>query len=102
MTIPFPHIRPLGIGAAIGLTLVTLFLWGADAPDPAWSALWWVRPLIIVPLAGAAGGYAHQVLAHWQRQGRWLRGLMLTASAVLFLIGLWLGFVLGFDGTYWN
>ncbi|MFZ6009251.1 MAG: hypothetical protein ACOYXT_02790, partial [Bacteroidota bacterium] len=44
------------VGAGIGLTLITLFLLSADEPDPAWGKLWMIRPLIVVPFAGAMGG----------------------------------------------
>lgn len=94
--------KPILIGAGIALSLVALFLAGADSADPSWHALWWVRPLVIVPLAGATGGFCYNVLHRWQQQRHWHRGLILLVSLFLFIVGLWLGFVLGFNGTYWN
>lgn len=89
-------------GAIIGVTLVALYLAGADAPDPDWHALWWLRPLIVVGLAGAAAGFCFNVLTVWQTRNGWSRWPIYLLSALIALVAIWLGFVLGFNGTYWN
>lgn len=89
------------IGAGIGLLLTSLFLY-MGRPDPNWPKFWMVRPLIIVPLAGATGGAFSYYLTYITQQGGWRRALAVILSIVIFIIGLWMGFVLGFDGTYWD
>ena len=42
-------------GAAIALIPISVFLLNAGEPDPAWSTLWMLKPLITVPAAGAMG-----------------------------------------------
>ncbi len=44
------------IGAGIALMPIIFLLASVDQPDPSWSRYWMARPLIIVPLSGAAGG----------------------------------------------
>ncbi|WP_229598990.1 hypothetical protein [Runella sp. CRIBMP] len=53
---PASLVKPTLIGAGIALTVITIFLVGVREPNPAWGKLWMLRPLIIVPLAGAMGG----------------------------------------------
>lgn len=90
-------------GATIGLILITIFLLGAGEPDPAWPKLWMVRPLVIVPVAGAMGGLFYYFMDHLRYGGNWKRkALVNVISLVAYIIALWLGTVLGLDGTMWN
>ena len=90
------------VGALIGLAFIGLFLSGVNNPNPAWPRLWMLRPLIIVPLAGAMGGVCYYVIDSWSRQRGISRALVYVASLLVYLIGLWLGVVLGLDGTLWD
>jgi hypothetical protein len=87
------------VGGGIALFLVILFLVGAGEPDPNWPRFWMLKPLVIVPLAGAMGGFCSYVL------DRMLPGKKIIAvilGLVVYIIGFYMGFVLGMDGTYWN
>ncbi|GAB3935982.1 potassium transporter KefB [Larkinella terrae] len=90
------------IGAGIGLLLIGIFLLGVKNPNPNWPKLWMLRPLVIVPLAGATGGAVYYFLDYLRYQNGWNANLVKTASLLIFLIGLWMGIVLGLDGTLWN
>ena len=90
------------LGAAIALVLISIFLWNAGEPDPSWPRLWMIRPLIIVPAAGAVGGAFYQFLGHMGEPGSLTRISGKIAGLVVYIIGLWLGTVLGLDGTWWD
>lgn len=90
------------VGAGIGLALISLFLLSAGEPNPAWGKLWMIRPLIIVPFAGAMGGLCHHFIMHFHRQAGIHKVIAVIVSVLVFLIGLWLGIVLGLDGTMWD
>jgi hypothetical protein len=94
--------KPMLLGAGIALALIILFLAGVDEPDPAWPRFWMLRPLLIVPMAGAAGGAFFALLRPWHARGGWITVLAYVLSLLVFIIGLWLGTVLGLDGTLWN
>jgi hypothetical protein len=100
------HSAPLGkrmlLGAGIALILITLFLLGAGEPNPAWGKLWMIKPLIIVPLAGAMGGVFYYFMDHLRYQGGWKNALAYVLSLIGYIIVLWLGTVLGLNGTMWN
>ena len=89
-------------GAGIALILIIVFLLGAGEPDPDWPRLWPIRPLIIVSLAGALGGVFYYFMDHLRHGGGWKNTLAIFLSLIGYLIVLWLGTVLGLDGTYWN
>jgi hypothetical protein len=89
-------------GAAIALILIIVFLLQAGEPNPDWPKLWMIRPLIIVPLAGAMGGVFYYFMDHLRYQGGWRKILANILSLVVYIIGLWLGTVLGLDGTMWD
>jgi hypothetical protein len=90
------------IGAAIGLAVISFFLFSADEPDPAWGKFWMIRPLIIVPLAGATGGLCHYFISLFQDQIGMNKTVAMILSAIIFAVGLWMGVVLGLDTTMWN
>ena len=105
--IPFSfHVTSLTKGVVIGgliaLVLISLFLLGASNPPPAWGEFWMIKPLIIVPLAGAAGGAFFSIVAPFHYRSTWKKALALLVCLLVFMIGLWLGTVLGLNGTYWN
>lgn len=91
------------LGAGIGLILISVFLIGVKNPNPAWGKFWMIKPLIIVPLAGAGGGAFYYFINHfWGYQGGWRKAFAIVFSLVGFIIALWLGTVLGLNGTLWN
>ncbi len=89
-------------GAVIGLILISLFVLPPGNANPAWGKFWMVRPLIIVPLAGAMGGLCNYYIMHFHRLIGMHKIAALILSAFIFLFGLWLGIVLGLDGTLWD
>ena len=100
------HQAPVGrrmlTGAAIALILIIAFLFGADTPDPYWPKLWIIKPLIIVPAAGAMGGLFYHLMDSLRYQGGWKRILANILSLLVYIIALWMGTVLGLNGTYWD
>lgn len=89
------------IGGGIALLLISFFLLTAGEPNPEWPNLWRVKPLIIVPLAGATGGLFFH-LVNPNRYTNWRKILAYVLCLVVYIIGLWMGTVLGLNGTYWN
>jgi hypothetical protein len=90
------------IGGFIGLMLTILFIRTAEAGNPVWPKGWVIRPLIMLPLASAVGSAFAYYLMQLTIHGGWRRVLAIVLSLVIYLVGLWMGFVLGFDGTLWN
>jgi len=90
------------IGAVINFLLISLFLAGADYRDPSWPALWFIRPLIIVPFAGAVGGIVFHLKDYIAQQLEWNKHVVTVLCLIIYVVGLWMGFVLGLDGTYWD
>jgi hypothetical protein len=88
-------------GAALGLALITLFIWGVPT-KPGWSAYWKIRPMVIVPIACAGGLAFSCLLDGFRKKGGWKAAMAILASILVFIIALWMGTVLGLDGTLWN
>lgn len=93
--------KPALIGAAIGLIAISFFVFGVDRPNPAWGKLWMIRPLIITPLSGAVGGAFYYFMDYQASRGL-NKTVAILLSLVVFVIGLWMGVVLGLAGTMWN
>lgn len=89
-------------GAGIAFPLILLFLVSAGAGDPDWPRFWMIRPLVIVPLAGALGGVFYYNMDHLRDQGGSRKALANVLSLLVYLVVLWLGTVLGLDGTWWD
>lgn len=94
-------IKPSLIGAGIGLLVISFFVFGVDEPHPEWGRYWQLRPLIVTPLAGAIGGAFFGFMKYKSSRG-FNRALAIILSIVVFVIGLFMGVVLGLDGTMWD
>lgn len=93
--------KSIGIGAGIALIAILFFVVGAES-QPHWPQHWQIRPLIVTPLAGAFGGGLFY-LAKQLLQGAGLNKVAaLFLCAIGYVIVLWLGIVLGLDGTMWD
>ncbi|GAB2685752.1 hypothetical protein GCM10027037_04210 [Mucilaginibacter koreensis] len=90
------------LGAGIALILIIVFLSGVKHPKPEWGNLWMVKPLIVVPLAGAAGGAFSYLTGHFFTQHGWHKALAIVIGCACYIIALWVGTVLGLNGTLWN
>ena len=90
------------VGAAIGLSVISLFIFPIADPDPAWGKLWMIRPLIVVPFAGAMGGLCNYFILHFHNQFGVNKIVAIIVSFIVFLMGLWMGIILGLDGTLWD
>lgn len=100
------HSTPLSkrilVGAGIGFMLIAFFLLGAGEPNPAWPKFWMVKPLLMVPFAGALGGVFYHFMDHLRYGGGWRKVLANILSVLVFITALWLGVVLGLNGTMWD
>lgn len=94
-------VKPILVGAGIALLVISFFVFGVDEPHPEWGKFWMIRPLIITPLAGAMGGAFYAFMDHQSSRG-FNKALAILLSIIVYLIGLWLGIVLGLDGTMWD
>lgn len=95
--------RRVLIGAGIATALILFFLITAGEPKPEWGSFWRIKPLIIVPLAGAfGGGLFHYIQQFVGGQKTWMRIAAFLIGALAFIFTLWIGTVLGLNGTYWN
>ena len=96
-------LRRILIGAVIGLAVILVFVLKADEPVPAeWGRYWRVKPLLVVPLAGATGALFYHFMDILRRGGGWLKIVANILSAIVFVFGIWIGIVLGLNGTMWN
>lgn len=90
------------IGAILGFTLISLMVFSVKNPKPEWGELWMIRPLIIVPSAGAVGSLFFSSIEILRPQGILKKVLLIIVSTFAFIVTLWMGIVLGLDGTLWN
>ncbi|MDO9679837.1 MAG: hypothetical protein Q7262_02380 [Bacteroidales bacterium] len=95
-------VRRMLIGAGIALVLITIFLLGVDEPNPEWAKLWMIRPLVVVPIAGAFGGFLTYQIDKRLNQGTWAKIAAVLLSFIAYVFVLWMGSVLGLAGTLWN
>ncbi|WP_303311843.1 potassium transporter KefB [Hymenobacter sp. BT730] len=93
-------------GAAIALVCISLFIipagWFTQVAKPEWGKLWMIKPFLVVPIAGALGGVFYYFMDHLRYQGGWKKALAYVISLLGYLVVLWLGTVLGLNGTWWD
>ncbi|MCW3093577.1 MAG: potassium transporter KefB [Ferruginibacter sp.] len=99
---PISLVKRMLVGGCIGLLLISFFLLSAREPNPDWEKFWMIRPLIIVPLAGAMGGLCNYYIIRFHDRMGLNKIIAMILSVMVFIVGLWMGIVLGLDGTMWN
>jgi hypothetical protein len=90
------------LGAMIGLAIICFFVFGVGQQNPAWPDNWRIRPLLVVPFAGAGAGlFSYFMVTFGTRLG--LNRIITWIVAILVsLFALWIGTILGLDGTMWD
>ena len=89
-------------GALLAFILITIFLLTTGKADPTWGKFWMIRPVVIVTAAGAVGGAFYYFMDLLCYQGGWKKIVAIALSVVVYIFGLWIGTILGFDGTMWD
>lgn len=90
------------IGAAIAFTLILMLLLSVDQPKPEWGKLWMLKPMLITPLAGAGGGAFFYFMTQIVKNNVWAKLMATLVGLVGYVIAIWIGSVLGLNGTLWN
>lgn len=98
---PVFSVTPILVGAGIALLVISFFVFGVDEPHPEWGKFWMIKPLLLTPLAGALGGAFYSFMDYQSSRG-FNRTLAVLLGIVVYLVGLWLGTVLGLNGTMWD
>ena len=95
-------IKNASLGAVIGLGFISFIIFSVDAPKPEWGSLWRIRPILVTSLAGAAGGAFFFFMNDFTARRGWNKAVVYVISFFVFIVGLWIGAILGLDGTLWN
>ncbi len=61
-----------------------------------------IRPLIITPIVAAFGFLSFFLKDFVRPQSDLMRLVVILLSIIAFIIALWMGTILGLDGTLWN
>ncbi len=92
-------VKPMLLGAVVGL--VAFFFFSRGEGKPEWGSLWKIRPLVVLLLSGAFWGVCFNYLVRQK-----FFPLSNTATIILgilgLILGMWMGIVVGFDGTMWD
>lgn len=88
--------------AAVALFLIAAFLLSADYVNPEWSKYWMVKPLILTPMVASLGGVLYYYLDNLRTGSAKMQIIATVLGLLGFVFFLWMGFVLGLNGTFWN
>lgn len=89
-------------GWAIGFILILALVLSVNEPKPEWSQYWWVRPVLLTPFISGLAGWLFYRIPRFFQQQQWSLALAYVFVVLLFIFMLWIGIVLGLDGTLWN
>jgi len=90
------------LGGSLALILISLFLLSSGGSNPEWGKFWMIRPLLTVTFAGAVGGAFFYVMDGFRYRNQWNKIGVNILCLIVYIIGLWMGTVLGLNGTMWN
>ena len=94
--------KRMSIGFAIGLVIISIFVFGAPNPNPEWGPYWRVKPLILTPLISSLGILWLYLPSFVNTKSKIKSGILMIISIMVFIASLWIGLVLGLNGTMWN
>lgn len=97
-----PLIKRMLIGATIALIPIGMLLLSVDEAKPEWERFWMMKPLIMVPIAGAIGGLFFHLMDRMRYCRGWKKIVANIISVIMYIIIVWLGTVLGLNGTLWD
>lgn len=89
------------LGAMAGWVLISFFLISAEHTDPAWDELWWLRPLVVMPAAGALAAIFNFYIG-LLNTGGWKRIAIKMVGGLAYLVAAWLGLIIAVAGYYWH
>lgn len=89
-------------GWVIGLGIISLFVFGFQNPDPEWGSYWRIRPLLLTPLIAGTGAVFAGLLFKMGQGSAGRKILFTLLAAGAFLFSVWIGIILGLDGTLWD
>lgn len=92
----------IAFGFLTALTFISYIILSVNEPKPEWSEFWYIKPLVITPIAGAFGGVSSYLINIISIQNGFLKLLRIIFSVLVFIFFIWIGTVLGLDGTLWN
>lgn len=95
-------IKRMLIGAVVGFIIIALLVLPIKNPNLEWGKFWIIRPLVITPLMAAFGSLVFFVKDILQPQNAWKKYLIIGLSIFTFIVTLWIGIILGLDGTLWD
>lgn len=99
---PRPVLMRMFTGAMLGLAVISLLIFPISDPDPAWGEYWRIRPLIITPLIAAFGFLSFYLKDYLKPQSDAGKIVVFLISVLAFMVALWMGTILGLDGTLWD
>lgn len=103
LSLHYPSLlKHMFIGAFTALVLMLLLILSVEQPDPAWSKYWMIRPIVVIFMAGAAGGFFYSVMKPFRMRPGWKGFLAKFICLFVYIVGIWMGSILGLDGTLWN
>lgn len=85
-------------GAGIAFALIVVFLLIGGETNPNAPKMWWLLVIFMVPLAGGIGGIFYYLMDHLRYRGGWKKHLANSASLLVYIFMLLVGFVLGMNG----
>lgn len=94
-------INKMLLSATIGIIIAGSFVYSNTPYNDNWGHLWFIKPLILIPLSGSVGGALYYLFTRYMQNvlPKWL---LFAVGTLLFGISLWVGTILGLNGTYWN
>ncbi len=99
---PRMYPRFLLLGAGINLIINVLFITDLDTTNSAWSPFWMVKPLTLGPLITGLGAMLAFYVVKFLINQNISKYISYFSFVAIFIISIWLGIVLGFNGTLWD
>lgn len=94
-------LKPALIGGGIGLAIISIFIFGGGDPNQQWGPYWRIKPLLLTPIIAAISGVCAYPVANLKLQG-FLKIIAIVAAVIGFVAAVWIGIVLGLNGTMWD
>ncbi len=91
------------LGFGVAFILVSALILSVNAPNPVWGKNWFVKPILLTPVIAAPGGGVFYLISRISFENQLLFKLLKALLCLLaYIFFLWIGTIIGFNGTLWN
>ena len=90
------------LGFALGLFIASMLIHNVSFPKLSWGPNWYIKPMLVLSFVASIGSIPFYFANQYEASNHSKKILAYLGATLFLLFFIWIGIILGFDGTIWN